>query len=66
MEDEECNILKGISIDERKVIRKRVVECILATDMARHGSDLASLKTVIESKGISHGKNSEMAIDTTN
>jgi hypothetical protein len=37
---------------------------ILATDMAKHASDLAQLKTLIANNNISNGKNVENLINT--
>jgi hypothetical protein len=40
----EANFLDGVRPQVFKHIRKRMIGCILATDMAKHASDLASLK----------------------
>ena len=40
-----------------------MIGIILATDMARHVSDLANFTSLMEQKGISVGKNQEMIID---
>ena len=42
------NILSDISIEEYRIIRKRMIECVLATDMAKHTSSLNSLKAKLE------------------
>lgn len=47
---------------EFKLFRKRVIGMILATDMAKHASDLAQLKTMISNNGIQNGKNVEQLI----
>lgn len=41
--------------DEKKVFRKRVIGCILATDMAKHAADLSALKSLVETKDIKRG-----------
>jgi hypothetical protein len=47
---DETNFLEQLSRDEFRVFRKRVVGCILATDMAKHGTDLSALKTLVTTK----------------
>ena len=42
-----------------------MIGCILATDMAKHASDLSALKTLVELKGIKDGVNSEQIINRT-
>ena len=42
-----------------------MVGIILATDMARHTSDLAKIKTFLDQKGISNGNQRELLIDST-
>lgn len=49
---EENNFLSGLNIEDIKTFKKRMMGCILATDMAKHAEDLASLKLKIETKGI--------------
>jgi hypothetical protein len=46
----EFNFLEKYSRDDFKTFRKRMIGIILATDMARHVSDLASFKNLLESK----------------
>jgi hypothetical protein len=53
-----CNFLSKLKTEEFKLVRKRVVGCILATDMAKHFADLASLKSIVEAKQIKNGVNS--------
>lgn len=62
--DPECNFIEGFERDDQKLFRKRVVGCILATDMAKHTEDLEILKCKIEEKGVSLEKdNSHLLID---
>lgn len=60
MNREETNMLSGLSRDEFKFFRKRVVGLILATDMARHVADLSALNALISDYSISDGNNMEM------
>ena len=43
-----------------------MIGCILATDMAKHASDLSSLKTLVETKQIKNGANAELIINREN
>ena len=51
------NFMSDFSRDDFKTFRKRMIGIILATDMARHVSDLASFKSLMEQKGIKNGIN---------
>ena len=57
------NFMTDFSRDDFKTFRKRMIGVILATDMARHVSDLASFKSLIEQKGIKNGVNQSNIID---
>ena len=57
------NFMTDFSRDDFKTFRKRMIGIILATDMARHVSDLASFKSLIEQKGIKNGVNQSNIID---
>lgn len=48
----EFNFLQNYSRDDFKTFRKRMVGIILATDMARHVSDLATVKNLLEQKQV--------------
>lgn len=51
----EYNFLEDFPRDDYKTFRQRFVGIILATDMARHTSDLAKMRTTLEQKGVSNG-----------
>ena len=57
------NFLSSFNNDEVKTFRKRMLGMILATDMARHVTDLGSFKSLIESREIKDGQNSDKIID---
>lgn len=57
--------MEDFSRDDFKTFRQRFIGIILATDMARHTSDLAKIKTLVEQKAIANGVNREMLIDRT-
>jgi hypothetical protein len=42
------NIFQELQVDEYRLIRKRIVECVLATDMAKHTKAQTSLKIKLE------------------
>jgi len=46
-----------------RVFRKRVIGCILATDMAKHASDLSGLKSLVDAKQIKAGENANLIIN---
>jgi len=43
------NIFKDLHVEEYRVVRKRIVECVLATDMAKHMKAQTSLRMKLES-----------------
>ena len=55
MDEEELNFLEEISRDQYKVFRKRVIGCILATDMAKHVADMAAFNAMLDEFGIKNG-----------
>ena len=57
------NFMSEFSRDDFKTFRKRMIGIILATDMARHVSDLANFNSLMEQKGIKAGNNQELIID---
>jgi len=57
------NFMMDFSRDDYKTFRKRMIGMILATDMARHVSDLASFKSLLEQKGIKNGLNQSNVVD---
>ena len=48
----ECDILAGLSAKQRTSFRKMVIDMVLATDMSKHMSLLADLKTMVETKKV--------------
>ena len=49
---EECDILSSLSAKQRSSVRKMVIDMVLATDMSKHMSLLADLKTMVETKKV--------------
>ena len=51
-QDHECDILASLSKKQRLSVRKMVIDMVLATDMSKHMSLLADLKTMVETKKV--------------
>ena len=54
---EENNFAEEFSMDENKVLRKRIVGMILATDMADHMSHVNMIEFRVKQKGITRNDN---------
>lgn len=63
MNEKKFNFMSEFSRDEFKTFRKRCVGMILATDMARHVTDLSSFKSLLEQRHIREGANAMKIID---
>jgi hypothetical protein len=59
LKKEGCNIFENLSNDDYKIIRKRIIQCVLATDMTLHNKQYQFLKIKIETFGIKNGENFE-------
>ena len=51
-QDPNCDILSNLSSKQRQTFRKMVIDMVLATDMSKHMSLLADLKTMVEAKKV--------------
>ena len=60
--DPKCNILVNFTNEEFRQIRRRMISCILATDMTYHYKHLSELKGKLDTFEISKGKNIEKLI----
>ena len=47
-----CDILASLSAKQRQTMRKMTIDMVLATDMSRHMTLLADLKTMVETKKV--------------
>uniref|UniRef100_A0A6B0VFQ7 Phosphodiesterase n=2 Tax=Ixodes ricinus TaxID=34613 RepID=A0A6B0VFQ7_IXORI len=52
LQDESCNIFESLNKKQRLTLRKMVIDMVLATDMSKHMSLLADLKTMVETKKV--------------
>ena len=62
LDDEAHNFLDVLSRDQLKVLRKRVIGMILATDMQRHVADRHHLDNLCQEYGIVQGNNLDKLI----
>ncbi|TRY97573.1 hypothetical protein DNTS_002605 [Danionella cerebrum] len=52
LQGENCDVFQNLSKKERQTFRKMVIDMVLATDMSKHMSLLADLKTMVETKKV--------------
>lgn len=52
LQNEDCDIFASLGKKPRQTLRKMVIDMVLATDMSKHMSLLADLKTMVETKKV--------------
>ncbi|XP_065174012.1 3',5'-cyclic-AMP phosphodiesterase isoform X7 [Atheta coriaria] len=52
LSNEGCDIFANLSKKQRQTLRKMVIDMVLSTDMSKHMSLLADLKTMVETKKV--------------
>jgi cAMP-specific phosphodiesterase 4 len=52
LQHESCDIIHNLNKKQRQMFRKTVIDMVLATDMSKHMSLLAELKTMVETKKV--------------
>uniref|UniRef100_K1QVW6 Phosphodiesterase n=1 Tax=Magallana gigas TaxID=29159 RepID=K1QVW6_MAGGI len=52
LQEENCDIFVNLSRKQRQTLRKMTIDMVLATDMSKHMSLLADLKTMVETKKV--------------
>ncbi|XP_063075740.1 3',5'-cyclic-AMP phosphodiesterase 4B isoform X2 [Engraulis encrasicolus] len=52
LQGENCDIFQNLTKKQRQNLRRMVIEMVLATDMSKHMSLLADLKTMVETKKV--------------
>jgi len=55
--DEKCNIMSELTPEEYKLFRRRIIECVLATDLTFHTKQYSYIKAKKEKFSIEGGKN---------
>ncbi len=58
-----CNFIADLSKDEAKLMRKKIIECVISTDMTFHAKQFTYLKVKIETFQIEKGNNTEKVIE---
>lgn len=52
LQKEDCDFLENLNKKQRQTLRKMTIDMVLATDMSKHMSLLADLKTMVETKKV--------------
>lgn len=52
LKESSCDIFSSLSKKQRQMVRKMSIDMVLATDMSKHMSLLADLKTMVETKKV--------------
>lgn len=52
LQEDNCDIFVNLTKKQRQSLRKMVIDMVLATDMSKHMSLLADLKTMVETKKV--------------
>jgi hypothetical protein len=58
----DCNFIENFSLTEFKQLRKRMIECVLATDMSHHSKVISQFKTKAQVFEIIKGHNTEKLV----
>jgi hypothetical protein len=60
-----CRIFNKLSTEEVKIIRKRMLQCVLSTDNAKHFELTSRLQNLMAGHDIKQGQNAEKIINTS-
>uniref|UniRef100_A0A674PPG6 Phosphodiesterase n=1 Tax=Takifugu rubripes TaxID=31033 RepID=A0A674PPG6_TAKRU len=52
LQEDNCDLFQNLTKKQRQSLRKMVIDMVLATDMSKHMSLLADLKTMVETKKV--------------
>ncbi|CAN8175360.1 unnamed protein product [Coccothraustes coccothraustes] len=52
LQEQDCDIFQNLSRRQRQALRQMVIDMVLATDMSKHMSLLADLKTMVETRKV--------------
>ncbi|XP_029308998.1 cAMP-specific 3',5'-cyclic phosphodiesterase 4B-like isoform X1 [Cottoperca gobio] len=52
LQEDNCDIFQNLAMKQRQTLRMMVIDMVLATDMSKHMSLLANLKTMVETKKV--------------
>ena len=62
----DCNLFQNLTSSEKTIMRKRLTNCVLATDMVAHNEMLTKLQNLIIMHNIHNGVNAEKVINPKN
>ena len=66
LQNKETNLFINFSPEEYRICRRRMIDCILSTDMANHQKVISAVKIKIETYDIEKGKNFEKIFEDNN
>lgn len=52
MQQKDCSLFENLTKKQWQTFRKTIIDMVLATDMSKHMSLLANLKTMVETKKV--------------
>jgi len=64
LQEDELNIFEGMQDKQRQLMRKMIIDIVLATDMSRHLGLMADIKTTVESSKVAH--NGKLVLESYN
>lgn len=59
LKEEDSNMLRSISMDDVRIVRRLIIEMILETDMSRHFAAVGRFRSISKKPGINYGKQEE-------
>lgn len=63
LKEKDCNLFEKLTKSESVVMRKRIISCVLATDMAQHNEEMQKMQHILTINGIKKGKNNTKIIN---
>ena len=61
--NQNCNIFSDVGKDEMKIMRKKIIDCVISTDMTFHAKQFTYLKIKIENFSINKGVGTEKILE---
>lgn len=62
LDNKDCNIFSMLTTSEFKTTRKKIIDCVLATDMTKHAHEYHYVKMKVETYQIKNGVNSNLML----
>eukprot|EP00826_Nyctotherus_ovalis_P055810 TRINITY_DN7454_c0_g1_i11.p1 TRINITY_DN7454_c0_g1~~TRINITY_DN7454_c0_g1_i11.p1 ORF type:complete len:505 (+),score=92.06 TRINITY_DN7454_c0_g1_i11:333-1847(+) len=60
---QKCCLFQRLTFEQASVVRKRIIGCVLATDMSKHFGAIQGLQSLIAANDIEKGKNADRIIN---